>query len=184
MRCTTCNSENGSKAKFCWQCGTAIGTAVAAVAKSGIRRCSKCKMVVPAGSQYCNQCGDSMTETMPPIPTKAKRGGSKRLVFASTLILGAALAFVYVHFAGGGTVAAPLQGATGEVPTTTSAAQGSKGQNTTWLIALRSDLRKCDAESIFAQPFCREKAKFRHCKNRWGTVAECPKASAEGEETL
>lgn len=117
-----------------------------------------------------------MTETMPPALLAApKASRSKRLVFASTLLVGITLAFIYVHFAGGDETA-PVQSSEARDVDRVTAKEGGRAPTASWLTALRGDLRKCEAESIFAQPFCREKAKFRHCKNRWGTAQECPQA--------
>jgi ribosomal protein L40E len=176
MRCSNCNAENGSKAKFCRQCG-AMTARQASAFKTSIKRCGNCKIVAPSGAQYCTQCGESMMVTLIPgeASAKAARPRSRRYAFAATALMGLTLAVVGVHLFGGGSM---LLGS----PATTAGPSMAGAQTAPdaspqkpWLYALRGDLRKCEHESIFAQSFCREKAKFKHCKNRWGSVEECPK---------
>lgn len=177
MRCSTCNAENASKAKFCRQCGAAATRQIAA-ARPAIKRCKNCKIVTPSDSQYCSQCGESMMVTLVPAELAAvKRSGSKRYAVAATLLLGMSLAVLGVHLFGGGSVLPSSQTAATAGLSLAGATQNSSTPAVKpWLSALRADLRRCEGESIFAQPFCREKAKYKHCSNRWGSVIECPKA--------
>lgn len=111
----------------------------------------------------------------------ARHGGWKKPVAYAVMGLACVgLAGVYLHLMGGGRLipdTAEILPAATPQPVAKPAILKTHSAGRPWLVALRTDLRKCDAESIFVQPFCREKAKFKHCDpDRWGTVTECPKA--------
>jgi len=55
MRCSACDSENRSGARFCNECGAALAA-----------RCAACGQGNPPGSRFCDACGQSLT-----APTRA-----------------------------------------------------------------------------------------------------------------
>lgn len=187
MRCTTCDAENGSKAKFCRRCGTGLSARPANAVKEAMKRCGDCKIVVPGDSQFCSQCGGSLLEQNGSEAVVAHRAG--RFKPASVVVMVVAvmgLAVGFVHLVGGSVTSTPMQAAgSAQTSPSTSAQYASARPAQVWLTALRSDLRKCEGESVFTRSICREKAKYRHCRpNRWGTVEECPKAELPDESTL
>jgi class 3 adenylate cyclase/predicted ATPase len=50
MRCTRCQHENPSQAKFCVECGTRF-----------VLTCTKCGTELPAGAKFCLECGQSIS---------------------------------------------------------------------------------------------------------------------------
>ena len=50
MRCTRCQQENPSQAKFCLECGTAL-----------VLKCAACGTELPAGAKFCLECGQSVS---------------------------------------------------------------------------------------------------------------------------
>lgn len=52
--CPHCGHEIAATAKFCTQCGTAIG-----------QTCPKCGAAVSAGNRFCSQCGASLRQEKP-----------------------------------------------------------------------------------------------------------------------
>jgi hypothetical protein len=48
-----------------------------------------------------------------------------------------------------------------------------------WKEALQSDLRACDALSVFKKVICVEKARWKHCPGHWGTIDDCPSSAGE-----
>ncbi|WP_432474097.1 adenylate/guanylate cyclase domain-containing protein [Amphritea sp. HPY] len=56
MRCTSCESENTSGAKFCSKCGEMLS-----------RDCPNCGHTMTAADRFCNQCGTALT--LPSIAT-------------------------------------------------------------------------------------------------------------------
>ena len=192
MRCATCDAENGSKAKFCRRCGAGLASKPVNTVKEAMKRCGDCKIVVPGDSQFCNQCGGSLAEqaeaaaAMPVLPA-LKRFKPVAAVAMALAVMGLAIGFV--HLVGGSVTSIPLQAEADSESAVTPAAASTSNANVrpaqVWLAALRSDLQKCEGESVFSRPFCKEKAKFKHCRpNRWGTVDECPKADLPDESTL
>ena len=49
MRCTRCQQENPSGAKFCLECGTRF-----------VLTCTKCGTELPTGAKFCLECGQAM----------------------------------------------------------------------------------------------------------------------------
>ena len=191
MRCATCDAENGSKSKFCRRCGTGLIARPASAIKEAIKRCRDCKIVVPGDSQFCNQCGGSLAEQTDALAgMSARRPTSKRFKPVAAIAMALAvmgLAIAFVHLVGGSVTSVPVQASGSDqqegMSTPPSLTNARPAQ--VWLAALRSDLQKCEGESVFSRPFCKEKAKFKHCRpNRWGTVEECPKADLPDESTL
>ena len=58
MRCTRCQQDNPPQAKFCLECGTALG-----------QKCVKCGTELPTGAKFCPECGQSVS----PQPAAASR---------------------------------------------------------------------------------------------------------------
>ena len=50
MKCTRCQYENPSQAKFCVECGTRF-----------VLTCTKCGTELPAGAKFCLECGQSIS---------------------------------------------------------------------------------------------------------------------------
>ena len=186
MRCTTCHAENGAKSKFCRQCGAVMTPRSEPVEREAVKRCNECKIVAAAGALFCTACGGAlmMAGRDTGIVAAVPRGGWRKPV--TYVVMGLAcvgVAGIYLHLMGGGRILPT----TAEILPALPAAENKPAVLKThgpggrpWLSALRTDLRKCEAESIFTQPFCREKAKFKHCDpDRWGTVTECPKISLD-----
>jgi class 3 adenylate cyclase len=46
MKCSNCQTDNPSNAKFCFNCGNALG-----------HRCANCQSELPAGAKFCPNCG-------------------------------------------------------------------------------------------------------------------------------
>jgi ribosomal protein L40E len=179
MRCDTCNAENGAKSKFCRHCG-AVMTRPEPTERPIAKRCDDCKVVAAPGAAFCTCCGCAlMTPIKDPVASSAAHGGWKKaMAYAVMGVACVGLAGVYLHLMGGGRILPQAVEAVLPESDIKPAILKTGGPSAArpWLTALRTDLRKCEAESVFTQPFCREKAKFKHCEpDRWGTVNECPR---------
>ena len=58
MRCTRCQQENPPQAKFCLECGSALGL-----------KCATCGTELPAGAKFCLECGQAV-KARPAIATR------------------------------------------------------------------------------------------------------------------
>jgi class 3 adenylate cyclase len=54
MKCPNCQTENPPHAKFCLNCGTALG-----------QRCANCQSELPAGARFCPNCGQPVGPSTP-----------------------------------------------------------------------------------------------------------------------
>jgi len=54
MNCPKCQTENPANAKFCLNCGTALG-----------QRCVSCQAELPAGARFCMNCGQPVAAVTP-----------------------------------------------------------------------------------------------------------------------
>src|SRR5689334_9638694 len=54
MVCPNCAQENPPNARFCLNCGTALG-----------RRCANCGTELPAGARFCMNCGQPTAANTP-----------------------------------------------------------------------------------------------------------------------
>ena len=64
MKCTRCQHENPSQAKFCVECGTRF-----------VLTCTKCGTELPAGAKFCLECGQSVG-AQPDIATRFTSPGA------------------------------------------------------------------------------------------------------------
>ena len=64
MKCTRCQHENPSQAKFCVECGTRF-----------VLTCTKCGTELPAGAKFCLECGQSVS-AQPDIATRFTSPGA------------------------------------------------------------------------------------------------------------
>lgn len=62
MRCTDCSQENPPSAKFCQECGAALG-----------RICPQCSAVSPPGAKFCPECGRRWSDPDPCTVTATAR---------------------------------------------------------------------------------------------------------------
>jgi hypothetical protein len=51
-----------------------------------------------------------------------------------------------------------------------------------WKAQLRSELSECKKLSFFSRLTCGEKAAWKHCPGRWGTIEECPAQGTSSEQ--
>jgi len=61
MRCTSCNGENPSAAKFCIQCGSPFKS-----------RCLKCGTENPPQANFCSECGAALVDAAQAKVAEAK----------------------------------------------------------------------------------------------------------------
>ncbi|MGH2522607.1 MAG: adenylate/guanylate cyclase domain-containing protein [Anaerolineales bacterium] len=54
MKCPNCQTENPANAKFCLNCGKALGN-----------RCANCQAELPAGARFCMNCGQPVSAAAP-----------------------------------------------------------------------------------------------------------------------
>ena len=64
MRCVRCQHENPLQAKFCLECGSALGL-----------KCATCGTELPAGAKFCLECGQSVS-TQSAIATRFTSPGA------------------------------------------------------------------------------------------------------------
>src|SRR3954471_20306521 len=63
MLCPSCGSANPPEAKFCHQCGTALGA----------RHCRSCGAELPAGAKFCSECGTPVEAAASAEPAQERR---------------------------------------------------------------------------------------------------------------
>ena len=62
MKCPNCQTENPAKAKFCFNCGTALSL-----------RCANCQSELPAGARFCMNCGEPVAASTPADDARLSR---------------------------------------------------------------------------------------------------------------
>lgn len=67
MRCSSCSHENRPAAKFCEQCGTALGL-----------KCAGCGSGVRPAARFCDECGAPVAGVAAPRPSAAR--GARKIV--------------------------------------------------------------------------------------------------------
>lgn len=98
-RCSQCNSEMPEEAKFCSECGQAVGATVCRTCKSplkaGAKFCSKCGTAVEAGASGVGVIQDSVESEIDdlPAPTAKARPSWQAALIASMVVLATASIF-------------------------------------------------------------------------------------------
>jgi hypothetical protein len=187
MRCIACETDNSPKAKFCKGCGMALAAPPGAYSKESLRRCGACKVVVARDANFCSSCGHDLGAVPLPIDVgpSERRSARRRSTFVSMGFgaMAVVVAALYVAYIGGSRPRMQAALAHGMLPSAHAVnVSAETPAPKRWLVALRSDLQRCESGAWYSRPICSQRAVSKHCgPNHWGTVPECQRNDEEVE---
>jgi hypothetical protein len=166
-RCASCGTENKGDVRFCRQCGRMLESAATPPADSG-------PVAVVVGETSLPKRGLIIGLVLAGLAAATGVGYfiGIRSVGSPSVQTEAASEATHAASAGSTRTTKP---ATHPSPTATAPAASTEAESPSENLAkLRQELAGCGKYNVF----CQEKARWRHCKELWGTVPECPQAKA------